>query len=142
MNLFGSNKKPLPGERKQVFPQGVPGVTQGVPPDLLPGGQQANAQAAPPPAAQPAPQPVKRRRVAAKKKVPPAPGADRDPGHRSRRLPTAFGRRRRVPPRRPQMAFGRPLPGERNGADRRERCRIVAYLFSAANRFPLRLKTL
>ena len=24
MNLFGSNKKPLPGERKEIFPQGVP----------------------------------------------------------------------------------------------------------------------
>ena len=29
-----SQKKPLPGERKAVFPQGVPGVAQGVPPGM------------------------------------------------------------------------------------------------------------
>ena len=27
-----SNKKPLPGERKELFPGGVPGVSRGVPP--------------------------------------------------------------------------------------------------------------
>jgi hypothetical protein len=32
-----SQKKPLPGERKAVFPQGVPGVAQGVPPELVQG---------------------------------------------------------------------------------------------------------
>jgi hypothetical protein len=31
------NKKPLPGERRPVFPQGVPGVPQGVPPELVQG---------------------------------------------------------------------------------------------------------
>ena len=46
---FGNNKKPLPGERKQVFPEGVPGVPQGVPPDLVKGNQ-------PPPEAEPPPQ--------------------------------------------------------------------------------------
>jgi hypothetical protein len=30
-----STKKPLPGERKAVFPEGVPGVTQGIPPEYL-----------------------------------------------------------------------------------------------------------
>jgi hypothetical protein len=35
-----NNKKPLPGERKAVFPEGVPGVLQGVPPDLVQGYQQ------------------------------------------------------------------------------------------------------
>ena len=84
MNLFGSNKKPLPGERKQVFPQGVPGVSQGVPPDLMPGGREANLQAAPTPPPQPAPPPVKKKKVVAvKKKVPrpaPAPAAAPPPG--------------------------------------------------------------
>jgi len=46
---FGENKKPLPGERKEVFPQGVPGVPQGVPPDMVKGNQ-------PPPDATPPPQ--------------------------------------------------------------------------------------
>jgi hypothetical protein len=32
-----STKKPLPGERKDMFPQGVPGVPQGVPPELVEG---------------------------------------------------------------------------------------------------------
>jgi hypothetical protein len=34
-------KKPLPGERKAMFPGGVPGVPQGVPPELTKGYQQA-----------------------------------------------------------------------------------------------------
>ena len=38
---FGDNKKPLPGDRKEVFPQGVPGVPQGVPPDMVKGNQAA-----------------------------------------------------------------------------------------------------
>ena len=35
-DVFGLNKKkPLPGERKDVFPGGVPGVTQGIPPEYM-----------------------------------------------------------------------------------------------------------
>jgi hypothetical protein len=30
-----SKEKPLPGDRKPLFPQGVPGVTQGIPPEYL-----------------------------------------------------------------------------------------------------------
>lgn len=37
---FGSKKK-LPGDRKPVFPEGVPGVAQGIPPDLVKGNQPA-----------------------------------------------------------------------------------------------------
>src|SRR6185436_8523889 len=45
LDVFGlSEKKKLPGERRPLFPEGVPGVTQGVPPDLVKGHQ-------PPPAA-------------------------------------------------------------------------------------------
>jgi outer membrane biosynthesis protein TonB len=36
---FLHNKKPLPGERKELFPGGVPGVTRGVPPELVKGNQ-------------------------------------------------------------------------------------------------------
>jgi hypothetical protein len=77
MNLFGTAKKPLPGDRKDVFPGGaVPGVSQGVPPNLMPGGQQANAQPEQPPPA-PAPPPVKKKKkVAAKKKNPPPPNSN------------------------------------------------------------------
>jgi hypothetical protein len=46
-----SSKKPLPGERRDVFPQGVPGVQQGVPPDLVQGYQPPPEE--PPAAAEP-----------------------------------------------------------------------------------------
>ena len=34
-----STKKPLPGDRRAVFPEGVPGVPNGVPPELVKGYQ-------------------------------------------------------------------------------------------------------
>lgn len=40
LDVFGLNeKKKLPGERREVFPGGVPGVTQGIPPEYLKGNQ-------------------------------------------------------------------------------------------------------
>jgi hypothetical protein len=40
LDVFGLNeKKKLPGERKDVFPGGVPGVTQGIPPEYMRGNQ-------------------------------------------------------------------------------------------------------
>jgi hypothetical protein len=40
LDVFGlSEKKKLPGERKELFPGGVPGVTQGVPPEYMKGYQ-------------------------------------------------------------------------------------------------------
>ena len=55
---FLDTKKKLPGERKPVFPDGVPGLEQGVPKDLYRGARQQddpNAQAAvaPPPVEEP-----------------------------------------------------------------------------------------
>ena len=54
---FLDTKKKLPGERKAVFPEGVPGLEQGVPKDLYKGARQddPNAQAAsvPPPVEEP-----------------------------------------------------------------------------------------
>ena len=55
---FLDTKKKLPGERKPVFPEGVPGLEQGVPKELYKGSRQeqidqqnaaAAAAAAPPP---------------------------------------------------------------------------------------------
>jgi hypothetical protein len=79
-DVFGLNeKKKLPGDRRAVFPDGVPGVPQGVPPEMVRGGQpdagaaesQASltepAPAAPPPAAAPArakPKPAAKPRTA------------------------------------------------------------------------------
>src|SRR3954449_3341345 len=36
-----NTKKKLPGDRKPVFPEGVPGVAQGIPSDLVKGNQPA-----------------------------------------------------------------------------------------------------
>src|SRR5262245_43952718 len=49
-NPLGVGKKPLPGSRKALFPEGVPGVQQGIPPDLVRGAPQ---QTEPEPVAQP-----------------------------------------------------------------------------------------
>ena len=62
LDVFGLNeKKKLPGDRKPLFPEGVPGVSQGIPPEYVKGnqpppdaaqtpppGQNANAPAAEP----------------------------------------------------------------------------------------------
>src|ERR1700687_2722344 len=57
---FLDTKKKLPGERKAVFPEGVPGLEQGVPKELYKGSRQeqidqqnAAAAAAEPPPAEP-----------------------------------------------------------------------------------------
>jgi hypothetical protein len=39
LDIMGTSKTPLKGERRAVFPEGVPGVAQGVPPDLVKGYQ-------------------------------------------------------------------------------------------------------
>ena len=40
LDVFDLNeKKKLPGERKELFPEGVPGVTQGIPPEYMKGNQ-------------------------------------------------------------------------------------------------------
>ena len=74
---FLDTKKKLPGERKPVFPDGVPGLDQGVPKDLYRGARQQddpNAQAAaatPPPVEEPKP----KRGAKAKGKQAAAPAA-------------------------------------------------------------------
>jgi hypothetical protein len=83
---FLDTKKKLPGDRKPVFPDGVPGLEQGVPKDLYKGSQQEridqqNAVAAAA-AAAPPPEPPKSKRAAkgSKSKQPAAePAAAADP---------------------------------------------------------------
>src|SRR6266702_8684812 len=75
-------KKKLPGDRKPVFPEGVPGLEQGVPKDLYKGSRQqvddpnAQATAAAPP---PAEEPKSKRGAKAKGKQAAAPAAAADP---------------------------------------------------------------
>jgi hypothetical protein len=57
LDIFGlSEKKKLPGERRDVFPEGVPGVSQGIPPEYI-RGNQPGADAAPAIPPEPAAQP-------------------------------------------------------------------------------------
>ena len=67
-NPFGTAKKPLPGERRAVFPEGVPGVQQGVPPELTRGNPQVEEAQAPPETPSPAPK-AKTKKAAAKPKT-------------------------------------------------------------------------
>jgi hypothetical protein len=79
-DFFGLNeKKKLPGDRKQLFPEGVPGVSQGIPPEYVKGNPAENADTAqvalptePPKAApvdEPKPKP-KKAKVAKQKLIP------------------------------------------------------------------------
>src|SRR3954463_4088461 len=47
LDILGTSKKPLAGERRPVFDSGVPGVPQGVPPEMVKG-YQTPAEAPPP----------------------------------------------------------------------------------------------
>ena len=63
LDIFGLNeKKKLPGERKAIFPEGVPGVTQGIPPEYIRGNQPPpeTAQAIPVEPEKPAAKPTKK----------------------------------------------------------------------------------
>jgi hypothetical protein len=70
-NVFAAQKKPLPGERKPLFPSGTPGVSQGLPPELVKGYQPPpvtdatqDAQDAPPAPAPTKPKPKPKPKVA------------------------------------------------------------------------------
>ncbi len=72
MDWFDTKKK-LPGDRRPVFPEGVPGVEQGVPRDMYKG---AARQDAPPPVAEtppPAPEPKAKSRKSAAREAEPFP---------------------------------------------------------------------
>ncbi|WOH63362.1 hypothetical protein [Bradyrhizobium sp. BWA-3-5] len=76
---FLDTKKKLPGERKPVFPEGVPGLEQGVPKDLYKGARQddPNAQAAA--VAPPAEEPKAKKGTKSRGKQAAAPAAAVDP---------------------------------------------------------------
>jgi hypothetical protein len=120
---FFNGKKKLPGDRKPVFPQGVPGVTQGIPSDLVKGNQQPPLEsgyavtdtqsASPPPRSTPARtaartdatntdtaktdeyQPAPREKAKPKPKPKPAT-AERQPATQERQQPSS-GSARRAP---------------------------------------------
>src|SRR5580704_5656378 len=74
----GGGKKKLPGERKPVFPEGIPGVSQGVPHELIKGNEPPPETVEPPPAKQAAVEPGKKpkpkpKKVQAQKPAPQSP---------------------------------------------------------------------
>jgi hypothetical protein len=90
---FPDGKKKLPGERRELFPEGVPGVTQGIPPELIrgnPANQAAQeaaaslpAQSAAEPQAEEKPKP-RPKKVARPRPAPaPQPEADEQPAPRA-----------------------------------------------------------
>lgn len=98
LDIFGfGDKKKMPGDRKELFPQGVPGVTQGVPPELIKGHQAAapagdvtSAPVAPVVAEpeKPKPKPKPKRRVQAQPANPaPARAASRPPAQQQSAWP-------------------------------------------------------
>lgn len=76
-NIISSQKKPLEGERKALFPSGTPGVQQGLPPELVKG---YKPSADPPPSdtagATPADEPKPKPKAKPKPKVAAAPPAE------------------------------------------------------------------
>lgn len=73
LDIFGLNeKKKLPGERKDLFPEGVPGVSQGIPPEYRMGNQ-PTADAAPSIPPEPAAEPQRRQAAAPVQQEKPKP---------------------------------------------------------------------
>src|SRR5437588_2984793 len=69
LDIMGTSKKPLPGDRRPVFDSGVPGVPQGVPPELVKGYQPPPE--APPPVVEAKPvKPKPKKTAAAPRKQP------------------------------------------------------------------------
>src|SRR5437764_7289073 len=72
LDIMGTSKKPLPGDRRPVFDSGVPGVPQGVPPEMVKGYQPPPE--APPPVIEAKPEKKpKPKKMAAKPRQPQQP---------------------------------------------------------------------
>ncbi|MEA2195708.1 MAG: hypothetical protein QOG42_2316, partial [Solirubrobacteraceae bacterium] len=71
LDIMGISKKPLQGERRPVFDSGVPGVAQGVPPELV-RGYQAPPETPPPVVeAKPEKKPKPKKTASAPRRAPP-----------------------------------------------------------------------
>ena len=128
LDVFHLNdKKPIPGERKPVFPNGVPGVTQGIPPEYLhpnqppqdaalatPPVQQANNPPALAPAAAAAPPNASRTASVEPHNIVPESDA---PKHKPKPKPKAKTEHKPKP--KPTQVTVRPSPSSRPGRRRR-----------------------
>lgn len=105
-------KKPLPGERKAMFPGGVPGVPQGVPQELVKGYQPqpdippevATQEALKPRSASPGRKPASTAKQAAAPDIPPEEGTQEAP------QPRFVQPERKPAPKPKQAAAPRPAP--------------------------------
>jgi hypothetical protein len=93
-----NTKKPLPGERKELFPGGVPGVAHGVPPEMMKGNQAAALQD------QQAETPVT--------EPPEEPKAQPKPRAKPKPKPKVAKQTPEEPERRPTAVTVRPQPGQ------------------------------
>jgi hypothetical protein len=140
-DIFGLNqKKKLPGDRKAVFPEGVPGVTQGIPPEFVkgnqpppdtgqlpPGGANDKANAAGPgsktAAVEPAEEPKPKPKPKPKLKPKPATAANQPPQFQGQQQPAPWptqGQPQQPPVQQapPQGTSGAPWPSA-TGTDSR-----------------------
>lgn len=109
-DIMGAGKKPLPGERRAVFPEGTPGVPQGVPPELVKGYQAPPEEPPPPPPVAEKPKP---RKVAArpKKAAPPPP----PPQQQTTTQPAPATAGRTIPGAQPTWPQQAPPPPQQQG---------------------------
>ena len=114
-------KKKLPGERKAVFPEGVPGVSQGIPQELMKGYQEPQQSGVDPAAAaaqesadKAEPKPKPKPRVVARPQ--PAPAAQRPQQTQSQQpqqpAPQAQGPWPAQQPQQPVQQAPAPWPGQ------------------------------
>jgi len=89
LDIMGTSKKPLPGERRAVFESGVPGVPQGVPPEMVKGYQPPPE--APPPVVEAKPVKPKPKKTAAapRRASPPPPPQQQQQQRQMRQAPAA-----------------------------------------------------
>jgi hypothetical protein len=119
-DIMSTSKRPLQGERRAVFPEGTPGVPQGVPPELVKGYQQA-PEPEPVKQAEPEKPKPKKKVVAVPKKPPPqksAPKQAADPVNAPWQAPppqqqTGPAAPWPAPQQQPQVAWPDPPPPPR-----------------------------
>lgn len=129
LDVFGLNKKkPLPGKREDVFPTGVPGVTQGIPPEYMKGYQEKqqateaaaaqagetgdkaeagaaeNKGAAAAPAEKPKPKPKPKKRIVKSKPKPPAAPAPQPAAQQPAQAPWPDAKQQQQPNQAPWPA--------------------------------------
>src|ERR1700694_5969765 len=109
LHFLDTNKK-LPGERKPVFPEGVPGLEQGVPKDLYKGAAQERLDqqnAHPPAAAAPAEEPKQKTAAKSKGKSKPPATASTAPAAAPDAAPEEDGTAAAPPAPKPQKIVRR-----------------------------------